>query len=64
MWMLSPHTGLKEVEDNFEVPTTGQEPDNVVKVVKRITSAKVADVHGIHALNVLLPEKIALTVGC
>jgi hypothetical protein len=61
--MLSPRTGLKEVEDNLEVPSMDQEPTNGVKVVNKATSAKVVDVHGIHALNVLLPEKIAQTVG-
>ena len=61
--MLSPRTGLKEVEDNLEVPTMDQEPANGVKVVNKATSAKVVDVDGIHTLNVLLPEKIAQTVG-
>jgi hypothetical protein len=40
-----------------------QEPANSVKVVNKATSAQVVDVHGIHALSVLLPEKIAQTVG-
>jgi hypothetical protein len=62
--MPSPHTELKEVEDNPEVPTMDQKPASVVKVVNKVTGAKVVDVDGIHALNVLPLEKIAQTVGC
>ena len=62
--MPSPHTELKEVEDNPKVPTMDQKPASVVKVVNKVTGAKVVDVDGIHVLNVLPLEKIAQTVGC
>jgi hypothetical protein len=62
--MPSPHTELKEVEDNPEVPTMDQKPASVVKVMNKVTGAKVVDMDGIHALNVLPLEKIAQTVGC
>jgi hypothetical protein len=41
-----------------------QKPASVVKVVNKVIGAKVADVDGIHALNVLPWEKIAQTVVC